>query len=201
MATQVALGNGCFKNIRGKDRPLRSCPDDVSTGWQRLCAFTLSDDMTLGMFSRSFTLCALVLAATFVSICAGCSGGEAGQNDDFHRGRGHVIDGKYDVAIPLLQRFLSRQGNSRNASRAGLFLGKAHLGRGALDEAYNTFKATAQNYPNTLEAHKCQYKLAFVDMLRGNDDAAIEKFSQLADQPDGPLVPEATVMRDYLSNR
>ena len=152
--------------------------------------------------SSARKLSAFVMGVLLIGlVCAGCSDEKREGNDDFHRARKHVTQGKYDVAIPLLKRYLSRQANNKNASRAGLFLGKAYLALGDIDTAYKAFETTSKDYPSTLESHKCRYKMALVNMLRGDDAEAIEQFGQLADNPDGPLAPEAKAMRDYLQNR
>jgi len=104
----------------------------------------------------------------------------------------------YEQAIPILQAYLKQRLQGKHASRAGLFLGKAFLGLGRLEEAKAAFRATVRDHPGSLEDHKCRYKLAVVAMLSGETQEAIRLFGELARNPDGPLVAEATVMQKFL---
>ena len=116
----------------------------------------------------------------------------------FDQARELVTQARYQQAIPLLSDFRRRYPTSPDASRAGLFLGKAHLALGDFEEAKKEFQHTIQTYPQSLEAHKCRYKLALVAMLEGSPQRAVELFRKLTDKPAGPLVPEATAMVRYL---
>lgn len=123
-------------------------------------------------------------------------GGAAGP---FGQGRQLVTDGAYADAIPLLERYLGEHPAGRNASRACLFLGKAHAGLGDLDAARRWFERGVRDFPATLEGHKCRYKLALVDLWEGRKDAATAGFAALAARPDGPLAPEAAAMHAWLT--
>ena len=116
-------------------------------------------------------------------------------------GRQLVIEGKYKEAIPELEAYLRDNPKGKFASRSGLFLGKAHLALGQMDEAEKAFADTAAKHPGTLEAHKCRYKLALVAFFRGDLHNALKRFDELANRPDGPLAPEAKAMGDYLREK
>lgn len=117
----------------------------------------------------------------------------------FGRGRVHVMEGRYAEAVPELRAYLAQYTAGPNRSRAGLFLGKAYLGQGHFKLAREAFAETAERYPDTLEGHKCRYKLALLDLLEGRTGEAAEGFRRLAEQPDGPLAPEATALGQYLA--
>ena len=144
-------------------------------------------------------VCGFVLSLWFSGIL-GCDA-PAKPTDDFHVGRELVIQGKYAEAIPHLEKYLKHNAKQQNASRAGLFLGKAHLGQGDLEKASLAFQEVIQNYPDSLESHKCRYKLALLALIQGNDQTALRLYTELAEHPDGPLDAEASVMRDYLKKR
>ncbi len=120
-------------------------------------------------------------------------------NKLFHQGREFVVTGKYSAAVPVLSKYMHLHPSGKHASRAGLFLGKAYLALGNTAKAGEIWSLTVKNYPDSLEGHKCRYKLAFLYMLTGEGDKAIDAFGQLADSPDGPLAPEALAMRKFLS--
>jgi len=146
----------------------------------------------------------LVVAASLLMVLpfAGCDKPTRGAtNHQFDSIRTMVTRGKYQEAIPKLEAFLKENPKSKDASRAGLFLGKAHLGLGDLDAASAAFEATIRDYPNSLEAHKSRYKLAVISLLQDDPEGALKRFSQLAEKPDGPLAPEAAAMTSYLKKR
>lgn len=131
-------------------------------------------------------------------LLAGCdAGGRAA--DDFHQGRRLVVTGRYEEALPVLERYLEQSPGGRHASRASFFHAKAHLGLGRLDDAEEGFRRTVDRYPGSLEARKSAYKLALIELLRGRRERALELFSRIADQPNSPLAPEAEAMRRYLA--
>jgi len=143
----------------------------------------------------------LVLTVPLLSliIAAGCAAhAQKAHNDEFHQGRALVTQGKYAEAIPLLEQFLKSQPKHKNASRAGLFLGKSHLALAEYDKATKAFESTVANYPGTLEDHKCRYKLGLVALLQNDPITARVRFEQLAQKPDGPLAAEATAMVRHL---
>lgn len=138
----------------------------------------------------------LLLSCLFA---AGCnSGRNASPNSDFDQGRSLVVAGKYAEAIPVLRRYLKEDPQGKHASRAGLFLGKAHLALGDIEAARQAFDDTHRNYPDSLESHKSKYKLAMISLLSGDRQDALERFQQLAQAPDGPLAAEATAMAEFL---
>ena len=116
----------------------------------------------------------------------------------FGEGRVLVMSGRYAEAVPRLEVYLDSFAAGRNRSRAGLFLGKAHLGRGEFELARAAFTETAERYPETLEAHKCRYKLCLLDLLEGDRASAAAGFRALAEDPDGSLAPEADALWRYL---
>jgi TolA-binding protein len=124
-----------------------------------------------------------------------------GARGPFGRGRRAVTEARYTDAIPELEQYLRDYPAGRNAGRARLFLGKARLGLDELDAAREQFEAVLRDYPESLEAHKSRYKLGLVALLRGNSEEALAVFSKMADEPDGPLAPEAQAMRRYLTSR
>ena len=119
--------------------------------------------------------------------------------EPFAKGRTLVTQGQYRQAIPFLQEYLENHPEGRHASRAIFFIGKAHIGLGEMDLARAAFNDTRRGFPESLEAHKARYKLALIDLLEGRVDKAIQGFSSLADNPDGPLAPEARAMVVYLT--
>ena len=122
-------------------------------------------------------------------------------NEPFAKGRTLVTQGKYRQAIPCLQEYLATHSKGRYASRAIFFIGKAHIGLGEMDLARAAFNDTRRGFPESLEAHKARYKLALIDLLEGHVDQAIQGFSSLADNPDGPLAPEAKAMVAFLTSQ
>lgn len=118
----------------------------------------------------------------------GCGG-----QDRFDVARRDVCEGRYAEAVDTLKNYRGPEG-----SRAGLFLGKAYLALGDVAEARAAWEQTRQDFPTSVEAHKCRYKLAMLDMLSGDDEAAAAAFRAMGDAPDGPLAAEATAMADFL---
>ncbi len=119
--------------------------------------------------------------------------------EPFTRGRTLVTQGEYRQAIPFLQEYLKKHPPGRHASRAIFFIGKAYMGLGEMDLARTAFSDTRRGFPESLEAHKARYKVALIDLLEGRVDQAIQGFSSMADNPDGPLAPEAKAMVVYLT--
>ncbi len=122
---------------------------------------------------------------------AGCGSRQHG--DEFESIRQLVCDGHYEQAVPQLKSY-----EGRHASRAGLFLGKSHLALGDLPQARAAFEDTIRRFPQSLEAHKCRYKLALVTWLEGDTESAREQFAALSQNPDGPLAPEATALVEFI---
>jgi TolA-binding protein len=116
----------------------------------------------------------------------------------FQEGRTLVVQGEYEKAVPVLEDYIEKHPKGEHASRAGLFLGKALLGQGRLKDARDAFEAVVRDHPETLEGHKCRYKLAVVAMLLGDAQDAVRRFDALASRPDGPLAGEARAMKTFL---
>lgn len=118
----------------------------------------------------------------------------------FLEGRELVVMGQYEEAVPVIEKYLSEHPQGKYASRAYLFLGKAFMGQLKIDDAAIVFDDGSRLFPETLEGHKCRYKRAMVDLLQGNNAAARTRFANLADNPDGPLAPEARAFQRYLED-
>lgn len=132
--------------------------------------------------TSSLTIIAIAIAI------AGC--GAQKKNSDFEPIRQLVCQSKFAEAIPKLEAY-----RGKHESRAGLFLGKAYLGLGQNDKARAAFEKTVRQFPDTLEAHKCQYKLAILTFLEGDQQAARVQFSKISD---GPLTGEAAAFLRFL---
>lgn len=138
----------------------------------------------------------LVLLALGLSACGPKQGGQAARA--FDAARALVTQGRYGEAVSALTAFLNKHPGHADTSRAQFFIGKAHLGQDDLVEARSAFELVWQQYPGTLEAHKSVYKLATIDLWEDKRDAAVTGFKRLADNPNGPLAPEAAAMLRYL---
>ena len=124
-------------------------------------------------------------------ISIGCA--QHASSGQFESIRQLVCEGRYADAIPRLEAY-----NGRHQSRAGLFLGKAHLGLGDFKKSRQAFSDTVRDFPESLEAHKCRYKLALLCLLQGDSESAKKQFSELSAPPDGPLVAEAAAMAEFI---
>jgi TolA-binding protein len=142
---------------------------------------------------------AAAVAATCLIVLPACPDKQAGSA--FLQARELVTQGQYEAAIPMLESYLETTPQGKHASRAGLFLGKANLALGKVEEARKAWRMTVETYPTTLEGHKCRYKLAFLDAMEGKDQQAYEAFRALAENPDGPLAPESIAWAAYLKKR
>ncbi|MEQ8767453.1 MAG: tetratricopeptide repeat protein [Planctomycetota bacterium] len=139
----------------------------------------------------------LCIAWVSILLVAACQKDESKPGTPFD-GRDLVIAGRYSEAILALEHDLERDPRSPRASRAWLFLGKAHLALGNLEDAESAFRSAVREFPSSLEAHKSQYKLALIALIRGDREAARRGFEALAQSPDGPLAAEATAMARHL---
>ena len=131
-----------------------------------------------------FTLFAFVLLT-------GC--GQQSSPNQFESIRQIVCEGRYAEAIPKLEAY-----DGRHRSRAGLFLSKAQMGLGDMNKARQVFDDTIRNCPDSLEAHKCRYKLALLSMLQGNAQSAKKQFFALSTKPNGPLAAESRAMAEFI---
>lgn len=137
----------------------------------------------------------------FAAVWAVRAGAGSAKNDLFLEARELVTRGDYSLAAPLLEQYLKEHPGGEHASRAGLFLGKARLGLGQHDRAREAWELTRRDYAATLEGHKARYKLALLSMLEGDPETARAAFQAMADQPDGPLAPEAGALAHYLTRQ
>ncbi|MEQ8791168.1 MAG: tetratricopeptide repeat protein [Pirellulaceae bacterium] len=138
---------------------------------------------------------------TCLAASTGCQNAGAAadaKQDDFSNGRALACEGKYQQAIAPLEKYLREQPRGKNASRAGLFLGKAHLALEDFPAAKKAFQMTIDNYATSLEAHKSKYKLAMIALLEGDHNDALARFTSLVDKPDGPLAAEALAWSRHL---
>ena len=136
-------------------------------------------------------------AACAVALC-GCQSKIAEQKDQFIQGREAVCSGRYEAAVPLLEAYLREFPTGEFASRAGLFLGKAHIALGNYSKARAAWQDTIDRFPETLEGHKCRYKLAVLALVQGHTADAQARFAAMAGAPDGPLAAEAGALAAYL---
>ena len=114
--------------------------------------------------------------------------------DAFLHCRHLVNTGQYQDASNCLRGYARDYPNSKFASRAGLFLGKAELALGNFENARTAWQGVKSRHPNSLEGHKVRYKLAVLNMLEGKRAQAIQQFEAMATTPDGPLAAEAKAM-------
>lgn len=134
-----------------------------------------------------------------VGLClaSGCDAQQTSQ--EFHEGRSQLMRGELQKADVTLSRFATSHPTHKLASRAAFLQGKAQLGLGNYGKAQQCFETTIKRYPKSDEAHKSRYKLAMLELFRGNRDAALQKFQALVDKPSGTLVPESQAMVRMLS--
>ena len=140
------------------------------------------------MIANRFRLSKYVLFA-FAGVSLVIAGCEAQTKDSFEPIRLMVCQGKYQQAIPLLQKY-----QGKHASRASFFLGKAYLGMGDTQKALAAFEATAKRFSNTDEGHKSRYKIGMIHYVNGDLENAKRQFDELAKHPDGPLAAESQFM-------
>ena len=145
----------------------------------------------------------LLIGVVILFSCHGCDRPRAGaqirhHSSEFGAARALVVNGEYQRAIASLTDFARQHPNSKHASRAGLFLFKANLALGNIPAARQWCEWTIERFPQSLEAHKCAYKLAMISMLEGEDEDALRQFGVLANRPCGPLAAEATAMVRFL---
>lgn len=117
----------------------------------------------------------------------------------FTEGRALVTEGLYEEAIPMLGTYLKKHSRGRYSSRAQFYIAKAHIGLGDLDRARLAFEATIDRYPATEEAQMSRYKLALIDLWRGEKEKAVQRLEELAENPDSPLAPESKAMYLFLT--
>lgn len=154
-----------------------------------------------GHEAKRLALGAVLLAGSMLVTLPGCQQPNKPQKDQqFQAARQLVVDGKYQQAVPPLEKYIDQKPHHKNASRAGLFLFKAHLAQGQFDEATKWCEWTIREHPATLEAHKCRYKLAVLSLVQGKHDDAQQRFADLAKNPDGPLAAEAAAMEKFLGS-
>ncbi len=116
----------------------------------------------------------------------------------FGKGRSFVTHGEYDRGLKYLTTYDSRFPRGRNSARAGLFTGKAYLAKGNLKNARIAWRKVIKKHPETLEAHKCRYKMGLTYLIDGNNREALKFFKEVVSRKNGPLVPEAEAMLTFI---
>ncbi|MCS7468469.1 tetratricopeptide repeat protein [Stieleria sp. ICT_E10.1] len=143
-----------------------------------------------------------VLAA-FLLLMAFCTSGCDGQrsSEAFHRGRDLVIKGQFDAAESELAAFEKQNPGHTLLSRARFLRAKAKLGAGDLPQARQLFQQTIDRFPESDEADKARYKLAFVELLDGNTRQAERQFQDIVDHSSSIYLAEATAVRAMLDRQ
>lgn len=136
----------------------------------------------------------LVIALAFT----GCQNQRPAKQNGFDSIRNAILKGDFDNSIPKLEDFIAQYPDSKDTSRAGLFLFKCHAALREFDKASQWCDWTIKNHSTSPEAHKCRYKLGLISLWKHDVESAKVQFASLADQPDGPLAAEAKRMLDFL---
>lgn len=144
-----------------------------------------------------------ILSATLVGCepAAGKQRNKVPGGNRFAAARELVVKGQYKEGIKELKHYQEQHPQGEHASRAGLFLGKAYIATNDFPAARVAFEQTIQSFPNSLEAHKCSYKLAMILFWENKTEEAIKAFEAISSQPDGPLAAEATAMAKHLRGK
>ncbi len=139
-----------------------------------------------------------ILCLSVLLLFAGCL--KSNPTANFNSLRSLVIAGKFNEAIPKLEKFAAENPKSVDASRAGLFLFKANFANGDFAEARKWCDWTIKNYPASLESQKCKYKLAMVTLAEGKIDEAAKQLDVLAKNANGPYTAEAVGLKRFLDD-
>jgi hypothetical protein len=107
---------------------------------------------------------------------------------DLKRLKGMVREGNY-TAIDGLKIHAPSDG------LGALYLGKALLAVGELDDALVAFDQCAQRFARAEEGHKCRYKAAFTSYLLGKPDVARDRLKRVGA---GPLGGQAQAFDRFL---
>ncbi|MDV6032155.1 MAG: tetratricopeptide repeat protein [Phycisphaera sp. RhM] len=145
---------------------------------------------------------AAVIAASLMLIAfctAGCDGQRS--SEAFHRGRDLVIRGQFDAAESELAEFEKQNPGHTLLSRARFLRAKAKLGAGDLPQARQLFQQTIDRFPQSDEAGKARYKLAFIELIDGNTQQAEQQFQDIVKQSRSIYLAEATAMRAMLDRQ
>ncbi|MEM0967289.1 MAG: hypothetical protein AAGJ81_14175 [Verrucomicrobiota bacterium] len=149
--------------------------------------------------SGKVLICSVLFVFSF-----GATGCDLELTDDhslFLASRELVMEGRFAEAKKGFVEYLSAQPTGKFASRASFFVAKCDLGLGDLPAARIAFENCRELYPNTNEAEKSSYKLAFIDLLEGNENRALEILRDLAANPRGTLSPEAAALAGFLESK
>ena len=122
-------------------------------------------------------------------------------SNDFTEGREEVIEGDYQDGLDLLNKYLNENPEGTYASRAWLFVGKAHVGLKQYSQAKAAFRELASRFPDSLEGYKAQYKIAEIEMLMGNQEEARRLFEKMLEDKNGPFTAESQMYLDFLKLR
>ena len=138
------------------------------------------------------------LAVVMTLVLSSCETRNTGSDALYRQGRDAVRSGDYEAGIAPLTEYLETYPSHRFASQSCLYLGKAYAALGRMSEARTAWERGRDEYPDTLEGHKCRYKLAWLSFIEGDSAAALAGFRAMADNPDGPLAAEAKAFADFL---
>ncbi len=141
--------------------------------------------------------------ATLLSLIVFCTAGCDGQrsSEAFHRGRDLVIKGQFDAAESALAAFEKQHPGHALLSRARFLRAKAKLGGGDLPQARQLFQQTIDQFPQSDEADKARYKLAFIELVDGNTRQAEQQFQDIVKQSRSIYLAEATAMQAMLDRQ
>ncbi|WP_372896975.1 tol-pal system YbgF family protein [Stieleria sp.] len=141
--------------------------------------------------------------AAFLLLVAFCTNGCDGQqsSEAFHRGRDLVIKGQFDAAESELAEFERQHPGHTLSSRARFLRAKAKLGAGDLPQSRQLFQQTIDQFPQSDEADKARYKLAFIELLDGNTQQAEQQFQVIVKQSRSIYLAEATAVRAMLDRQ
>ena len=117
---------------------------------------------------------------------------------NFESCRALVLAGKYEQAITALEAYVETHPDSKQASRAGLFLFKANFAKGDLDSARKWCEWTIQKFPDSLEARKCEFKLGLVFLAQEKFQEAKQQFEFVAGSAKNPLKAEAEFFIEFV---
>ncbi|QDV88218.1 tetratricopeptide repeat protein [Planctomycetes bacterium TBK1r] len=149
------------------------------------------------MKTRSGVLTAsLLLIVVYTTGCDGQRSSEA-----FHRGRDLVIKGQFDAAESALAAFEKQHPGHVLLSRTRFLRAKAKLGAGDLPQARQLFQQTIDQFPESDEADKARYKLAFIELIDGNNQQAEQQLQDIVKQSRSIYLAEATAVRAMLAGQ
>lgn len=127
----------------------------------------------------------------FLTVFSGCSQSKGKAGAQFEQARSLVFQGRYTDASDGFSAFLATYPNHELAVRAKFLRGKCELGKGDLQAADKWFRQTIAEHPETEEANKAKFKLAFIAILEDRREEAISMLTEIKRVANGPYTPEA----------